>query len=150
MLMNLCFGTEVMSQLVRLDEKWKWKSLSSVWLFATPQPIGLLCPWNSPGLNTGVGCLFLLQGIFPTQGSNLLLLHWRWILYHWATREVLLKCSWHPRHMPSSLYWLFLCLVCYILLAFTRPVQSPLSLRYKCLFWKHIVLCASCPEMTVT
>ena len=29
-----------------------------------------LCPWDSPGTNTGVGCHFLLQGIFPTQGSN--------------------------------------------------------------------------------
>ena len=28
------------------------------------------CPWNSPGQNTGVGSLSLLQGIFPTQGSN--------------------------------------------------------------------------------
>ena len=27
-----------------------------------------LCPWNSPGQNTGVGSLSLLQGIFPTQG----------------------------------------------------------------------------------
>ena len=35
----------------------------------------LLCPWNSPGKNTGVGCHFLLQGIFLTQGSNLCLLH---------------------------------------------------------------------------
>ena len=30
----------------------------------------LLCPWDSPGKNTGVGCHALLQGIFPTQGSN--------------------------------------------------------------------------------
>ena len=30
----------------------------------------LLCPWNFPSRNTGVGCHFLLQGIFPTQGSN--------------------------------------------------------------------------------
>ena len=37
----------------------------------------LLCPWNSPGKNTGVGCLSLLQGIFPTQGSNPHRLHWR-------------------------------------------------------------------------
>ena len=37
----------------------------------------LLCPWNSPRKNTGVGCCFLLQGIFPTQGSNLCLLHWQ-------------------------------------------------------------------------
>ena len=34
-------------------------------------PTGLLCPWNSPGKNTGVGCHFLLQGTFPTHGSNL-------------------------------------------------------------------------------
>ena len=33
-------------------------------------PIRLLCPWNSPGKNTGVGCHFLLQGIFRRQGSN--------------------------------------------------------------------------------
>ena len=33
-------------------------------------PPGLLCPWDSPGKNTGVGCHALLQGIFPTQGSN--------------------------------------------------------------------------------
>ena len=32
--------------------------------------------WNSPGKNTGVGCHFLFQGIFPTQGLNLCLLHW--------------------------------------------------------------------------
>ena len=30
----------------------------------------LLCPWNVLGKKTGVGCHFLLQGIFPTQGSN--------------------------------------------------------------------------------
>ena len=30
-----------------------------------------LCPWNFSGRNTGAGCHFLLQGIFPTQGSNL-------------------------------------------------------------------------------
>ena len=38
-------------------------------------------PWNSPGQNTGVGSLSLLQGIFPTQGSNPGLLHCRRILY---------------------------------------------------------------------
>jgi len=40
----------------------------------------ILCPWDSPGKNTVVGCHFLLQGIFPTQGSNpglLCLLHWQ-------------------------------------------------------------------------
>ena len=37
----------------------------------------LLCPWDSPGKNTGVGCHALLQGIFPTQGLNPCLLHWQ-------------------------------------------------------------------------
>ena len=36
--------------------------------------IRLLYPWDSPGKNTGVGCHFLLQGIFLTQGSKLSLL----------------------------------------------------------------------------
>ena len=44
-------------------------------------PARFLCQWNFPGKNTGVGCHFLLQGIFPTQGSNPGLLHCRHILY---------------------------------------------------------------------
>ena len=57
--------------------------LNCVQLFATPapEPTRLLCPWSSPGKHTGVGCYFLLQGILLTQGSNLGLLHCRWILY---------------------------------------------------------------------
>ena len=48
------------------------QSLSRVWLFVTPWMVAcrLLCPWASPGNNTGVGCHALLQGIFPTQGLN--------------------------------------------------------------------------------
>ena len=41
----------------------------------------LYSPWNSPGQNTGVGSLSLLQGIFPTQGSNPGLPHRQQILY---------------------------------------------------------------------
>ena len=41
------------------------------------QPARLLCPWDSPGKNTGVGCHFLLQGVFLTQGLTLCLLHWQ-------------------------------------------------------------------------
>ena len=37
----------------------------------------LLCPWDSPGKNTEVGCHSLLQGIFPTQGWNPGFLHWQ-------------------------------------------------------------------------
>ena len=45
------------------------------------RPHVLYTPWNSPGQNTGVGSLSLLQGIFPTQGWNPGLPHFRWILY---------------------------------------------------------------------
>ena len=41
------------------------------------QPTRVLCPWDFPGKNTGVGYHFLLQGIFPTQGLNPQLLHWQ-------------------------------------------------------------------------
>ena len=45
--------------------------LSHVRLFATPWTVAyLLHPWDFPGKSTGVGCHFLLQRIFPTQGSN--------------------------------------------------------------------------------
>ena len=42
---------------------------------------------DSSGKNTGVGCCALLQGIFPTQGSNPGLLHCKWILYHLSHQE---------------------------------------------------------------
>ena len=45
-------------------------------------PHGLYSPWNSPGQNTEVGSRSLLQGIFPTQGSNPGLLPLGQILYH--------------------------------------------------------------------
>ena len=56
--------------------KGKWKSLSRVQLSAT-----MYSPWNSPGQNTGVGSLSLLQGIFPSQGLNPSLPHCGWVLY---------------------------------------------------------------------
>ena len=45
-------------------------------------PRGLYSPWNSPGQKTGVSSLSLLQGVFPTQGSNRGLPRCRRILYH--------------------------------------------------------------------
>ena len=45
------------------------------------RPHGPHSAWDSPGQNTGVGSLSLLQGIFPAQRSNPGLLHCRWILY---------------------------------------------------------------------
>ena len=64
----------------QVKERKKEKSLSRVQLFATPWTVAL-CPWDSPGKNTGVGCHFLLQGIFPIQGSNPGLPHGRQMLY---------------------------------------------------------------------
>ena len=51
-------------------------------------PHELYNPWNSPGQNTRVDSLSLLQGIFPTQELNPGLLHCKWIFFtSWATRE---------------------------------------------------------------
>ena len=54
---------------------------SHVWFCVTPWTVahGVLCPWDSPGKNTGVDCHALLRGIFPTQGSNAphIYLHWQ-------------------------------------------------------------------------
>ena len=44
-------------------------------------------PWNSPGQNTGVGSLSLLQGIFPTQGSNHPPGHQFWEDLNWMTHQ---------------------------------------------------------------
>ena len=56
----------------------------------------LLCPWDSPGKNTGVGCQALFQGIFPTQGSNLYLL----CLLHWQVSSLPLAPPGKPwRHV---------------------------------------------------
>ena len=52
------------------------------------QPSRLLCPRNFLGMNTGVGCHFLLQGFFLTQGSNLCLLS----LLHWQKDSLPLSC----------------------------------------------------------
>ena len=54
-------------------------------------PHGLYSLWNSSGQNTGVGSFSLLQGIFPTQGSNPGLPHWRWILYQLGYKGIVCK-----------------------------------------------------------
>jgi len=58
------------------------------------RPCGLYSPWNSPGQNTAVGSLSLLQGIFPTQGSNPGLLYCRRVYqlsHKGSPREVILE-----------------------------------------------------------
>ena len=78
----------------------EWVSESSSVVSDSLQPCRLYSPWNSPGQNTGVGNLSLLQQIFPTQGTNPGLPHCRQILYQlsyqgsWATWEVpILSCT---------------------------------------------------------
>ena len=48
-------------------------------------PTRLLCPWDSPSKNTGLGCPLLLQeSSQPGDGTHVsCLLHWRWVLYLW-------------------------------------------------------------------
>ena len=65
---SLCMRAKSLQLCIRL--------FSTLWTVARR----LLCPWDSPSKNTGVGCHALLHGIFPTQGSNphlLCLLHWQ-------------------------------------------------------------------------
>ena len=62
-------------------------------------PARLLCPWNFPGKNTGVGCHFLLQRIFLTQVSNLGLLR----LLNWREDSLPLSPQGNPLHFHQAL-----------------------------------------------
>ena len=84
----------------------KWSESRSVlpdslWLH------GLYSPWNSPNQDTGVGSLSLLQGIFPTQGSNPVLLHCRRILYQLSHQGSNVKVAQSIQSMEFSRpeYW---------------------------------------------
>ena len=84
------------------------------------KPPGLYSPWNSPSHNTGMGSCSLLQGTFPTQGSNPGLPHCRRILYsgflhcrrifftNWAIREA---PFWTERLQFSSLWLWLICML---------------------------------------
>ena len=62
----VCISRSVMSNSLQPHRLW---------------PTRLFCAWDSPGKNTAMGCHFLLQRIFPTQGSNPSLPHCRQTLY---------------------------------------------------------------------
>ena len=76
-------------------------SLNRVRLFAI-----LFSPWNSPGQNTGMGSCSLLQGVFPTQGLNPGLLHYRQVLYQLSHQG-----------SPVSFYSFICCPVCSLCLS---------------------------------
>ena len=78
----------------------KWKLVVSKSL----QPHGLSSPWNAPGQNTGLGSLSLLQGIFPTQGSNPSLSHCGWILYQLSHKESPRILEWVAYAFSSGIF----------------------------------------------
>ena len=101
-----------------------------------------LCPWDFQGKYTGVGCHFLFQGIFRTQGSDPHLAHCRRILYHWATWEAPwlsanLKKKWNvckknllilvPRifgaiHLAPEMWRI--CRICFIMIKIEKLYQN--------------------------
>ena len=66
---------------------------------------GLYSPWNSLGQNTGVSSLSLLQGIFPTQGLNPGLPHWRQILYQLSHKRSSRILEWVAYPFSSGSSW---------------------------------------------
>ena len=114
------------------------------------QPASLLCPWGSAGKNIGVSCYFLLQGILPTQRSNLSLMH----LLHWQADSLpliflgSLNREWYSRNknftMKQHKYSLieilfniiFACFVIFCRLSsfcvqFLSPLTEPVILVYQ-------------------
>ena len=68
------------------------------------QPARLLCPWDSVGKNTGMGCHDLLQGIFPTQGLNPCLLS----LLHWQASSLPTEPTGNPVYVYIHMY-IYMC-----------------------------------------
>ena len=106
-----CFHSQVTSSL--MEANWLWPivhglhSMHVVKVKVTQsclQPHGLYSPLNSPGQNTGVGSLSLLQEIFPTQGLNPDLPHYRQILYQLSHKGSLRIPEWaaYPFSSGSS------------------------------------------------
>ena len=97
--------------------------------FATPWIVArLLCPQDFPGKNTGVG--FLLQGIFPIQGSNPHRLHCRQILYHLC-------------HLGSPCVT-----ICQLLNTLPGPDYALHMLEYFASFWQYISIWGCLSEGT--
>ena len=113
----------------------KAQSLSHIQLLAIPWiiPASLLSPWDFPGKKTGVGCHFLLQRIFLTQGSN------SWLLYRQANSlplshlqsQFLFHCSHNFAFSRMSCSWnLTVC-------SLFRLAYFTMHLRFLFVFWWH-------------
>ena len=95
-----------------------------------------ICPWDFPGKNTGVGCHFFLQGIFPTQGLNLRLL----CLLHWQVNSLPLshrETLWYMVLLLSCLSRVRLCAT-----PWTVAHQAPLSMGFS---WQEYWNRLPCP-----
>ena len=92
----------------------------------------LLCPWDSPGKNTRVGCYALFQGIFPTQGPNPGLPDCRQILYHLSHQGNLIK----PKIIFIS-NELLVYLALYLLVYFVGVTIYEFLSQASCLFAEH-------------
>ena len=93
-------GIQDREKRVLVLDSWNWKLLCCVWVFAIPYN-----PWNSPGRNTGVGSLSLLQRIFPTQGLNLGLPYCRQILYQLSYKGSPKILEWVAYPFSSGSSW---------------------------------------------
>ena len=84
----------------------KWGSESHSVVSNSLWPHGLYSPWNSLGQKTAVGSLSILQGIFPTQGSNPGLTHFRGILYQLIQKGNPRILLWVAYPFSSEFSWL--------------------------------------------
>ena len=118
---------------------------SSLWPHGL-QPARLLCPWNSPGKNTGVGCHFLLQGIFLTQESNQHLLHCQadsLLLSHKGSPITQTESAFKPHSSAGHFIHLECSPPTQILRILCNSSQPLLSSSRRC-FWaslRHLSLC---------
>ena len=110
-------GLQSRTRLKRLSSS---SSSMSEWVSEIAQSCPTLCdpvdtrfllPWDFLGKSTGVGCHFLLQGVFPNQGSNPDLLHCRQTLYHLShqvsPKFLIEPCNWVIHFNTSCQYLLF-------------------------------------------
>ena len=95
------------------DRRWKWKWSHSVVSDSMDCSLpGSFLPWDFPGKNTGVGCCFLLQGIFLTQRSNLGLLTFRQTLQSEPAGK---PCPFDRKHslvLAGVFYWIYQGIAC--------------------------------------
>ena len=101
--MQAIFKSFVFSLWVVCNTNWKWKSESESHSVVCDSLWPHIVHGISPGQNTGVGSLSLLQGIFPTQGLNPGLWHCRWILYRLSHKGSLRILEWEPIPSPEDL-----------------------------------------------